>query len=403
MKHKILLVLTAAALVASAAASRADEVQYTGTPGVTLYSLPNYAGRRVLLRTDTPKLKKLGFAATAMSMKVSGGRWEVCDGNRYAGTCEVFGPGNYSFGLFNWGGKIKSVRRLRPGTPVITLFARPNMRGEHHSWAGSVPRIKDFATNDFAQSAKVESGAWVLCENSQGKGRCETVRSDVPNLASIGLAGAVSSLYRAADWPEETYADGGNGAPGYGYGGGNYDSGYARITLFEGYDFSGPRITFEHEEADLRGTGFSNRARSARLEGGAWELCDGAGFTKTCRVLRHDENDLGVIGLDSLVTSLRPLRAAHGPRRTGAGRGVEGERTVFFADPQWRGQPVASALYRRGGDAQAAANAFCRTNGLRQAVYFDEARSYAAPVFLGDRQRARRIGQRRLVDVLCLR
>ena len=406
MKHTALLFLTLLALTASAAASRADEVQYSGPPGVTLYSMPHYAGRRVVLRTDTPKLKKFGFAAVAMSMKVSGGRWEVCDGNRYSGTCEVFGPGDYSFGIFNWGNKIRSVRKLRPGTPVITLFARPGMRGEHHSWAGSVPRIKDFATNDFAQSVKVEGGAWVLCENSQGKGRCEMVRSDIPNLASIGLAGAVSSLYRASDWRRDDYAGGPDDpgyGPGYGYGGQDYDAGYARITLFEGYDFTGPRITFDREEADLRRIGFSNRASSARIEGGAWELCDGAGFTKSCRVLRRDVRNLGVIGLDSLVTSLRPVDDGLPGRRAGNGRGVEGERTVFFAEPLWRGQPVASALYRHGGDAQAAANAFCRTKGLRQAVYFDEARSYAAPVFLGSRQRARQGGQLRLVDVLCLR
>ena len=312
MKHKILFALAITALVAGAASARADAVQYSGTPGVTLYSLPGFAGRQVLLRADTPKLKKLGFAARAMSMKVAGGRWKVCDGNRYSGTCEVFGPGNYTFAVFHWAGKIKSVRRFRPGTPVITLFARPGMNGEHHSWAGSVPRLKDFATNDFAQSAKVTGGAWVLCEDSQGKGRCETVRGDIPDLNAIGLAGAVSSLYRASEWPADRFDDGSGGGSGYGYD----DSGYAR---------------------------------------------------------------------------------------TNDGRGFDGERTVFFVSPQWRGQPVASALYRHSGDAQAAANAFCRSNGLRQAVYFDEARSYAAPVFLGNRQRARQGGQRRLVDVLCLR
>ncbi len=415
MKQKILLISGALALTFGALAANADDVETSGSPGVTLYSFPNYGGRSVVLNRDTPKLKKLGFAANAMSMKVSGGRWEVCTGNRYNGPCEVFAPGSYKFGLFNWGNKIKSVRRIGAGTPTITLFSRPNMKGEKHIYARSVPRIKDIATNDFAQSVRVKGGNWVLCENSDGKGKCETIHNNVPNLASIGLGGAVSSLYQASEWRNDSYGGdgyggsgytgGGSGSGDYRNGGGRYDDAYPQIILFEGYNFVGPRITIDRETTDLRNTGFSNRASSVQITSGAWELCDGSGFTKTCRVVERDENNLGRIGLDSLVTSLRPVSngTGGGGSRGGDTRGFEGQRTVFFAEPTVRGNPVANCLYGNSQCGNAAANAFCRNSGLGQAVYFDQARSFRAPYLLGDRRIATRAGQQRLVDVLCRR
>ncbi|PHS21975.1 MAG: hypothetical protein COA84_14555 [Robiginitomaculum sp.] len=395
----------------------ADDVQYSGPKGVTLYSFPGYSGRQVLLTRDTPKLKKLGFANNAMSMKVSGGRWEVCSGNQYNGACEVFGPGQYTFGIFNWGNKIKSVRRLRPGTPTITLFARENMKGKKHTYAASMPRIKDYATNDFANSITVKGGEWVLCENSDGKGKCEAVNRDIPNLQAIGLASAISSLYRAGEWNNGSDLDGGGyGGGGYGngydngrYGGGRYDNRPPQITLFEGYNFSGPRITIDRETTSLMNVGFSNRAGSVRINSGTWELCDGSGFSKTCRIVERDQNNLGNIGLDNLVTSLRPVRDGYrdggrtGGSPGGNTRGFEGQRTVFFGEPTLRGEPVATCVYSNSQCGKAAADAFCRESRLGRSVYFDQARSYRTPYMIGERRITRRAGQQRLIDVLCQR
>ncbi len=426
MKLKSILFGGALALSLSAMSANADQVEHAGgpkgAPGVTLYSFPNYSGRQVRLTRDTPKLKKLGFAANAMSMKVVGGKWEVCEGNRYNGTCEVFGPGKYTFGVFNWGNKIKSVRRLPPGTDTITLYARENMKGKRHTYAKSVPRIKDFAVNDFAQSVKVKGGTWVLCEDSNGKGKCESIHHNVPALRSIGLAGAVSSVYRASEWnngrKENGYDDGYGGGYGPGYGPGpgpddyrygddrRYDDRPPQIVLFEGYNFSGPRITIDTETASLLGSGFSNRARSVRILSGVWELCDGSSFTKTCRTIDRDENNLATIGLDSVITSLRPIDDGGyggGGRRGDNARGFEGQRTVFFAEPSVRGKPVANCLYRNSQCGIVAANAFCRDVGLNGAVYFDQARSYRAPYLLGARRPANQPGQKRLIDVLCRR
>jgi Beta/Gamma crystallin len=437
MKFISILLGGALALSMGAISASADQVEHaggpTGAPGVTLYSFPNYSGRQVLLVRDAPKLKKLGFAANAMSMKVTGGQWEVCDGNQYNGTCEVFGPGKYTFGIFNWGNKIKSVRRLRSGTNTITLYGRENMKGQPHTYAASMPRIKDFAVNDFAQSAKVNGGNWVLCKDSNGKGACETINHDVPALRTIGLGGAVSSVYRSSDWNNGSDSSGYDDSYGGGYGGGygsgsgsgygsndyrngggyrngdgrRYDNLPPQIKLFESYNFSGPSITIDTETSSLLGSGFSNRASSVRVLAGVWELCDGSGFTKTCRTINRDENNLATIGLDSVITSVRPIAGrdggGNGGRRGDNARGFEGQRTVFFAEPSARGEPVANCLYRNSQCGNIAANAFCRDAGLNGAVYFDQARSYRAPYLLGARRTANQSGQQRLVDVLCRR
>ncbi len=419
MKLNAAFITSALTLLGGFSPAHADDVETVGTPGLTLYSMPNLGGRSVQIARDTPKLKPLGFAGTAMSMKVTGGQWEVCDGNQYRGTCEVFGPGEYHFGLFNWGNKIKSVHRVRRGTALITLFAGANMQGKSHTYANTMPRIKDFATNDFAHSAKVTGGEWVLCADSGGKGKCETIRRDVPRLATIGLAGSISSLYRAADWRDSSLSGGEYGSDGYtdGSGGAGYNNGYGRnnrrpqITLYAGTDFTGARMTLDGSEADLRNSSFSNTALSAQVLGGVWELCDGANFTKTCKTIDRDEPDLGNIYLSYLVTSLRPIEGG----RTGDGRrddgrradlgrnGVEGLRTVFFPEPTYRNEAVASCLYNNTQCGAEAADAFCRESGLRQSVYFDEANSYRPPYLLGEGRIARRSSQTRLVDVLCRR
>ncbi len=436
MKFKSLFLSCTMIFGFSSVSSGADDAIRVGTPSVTLYSFSNQSGRSLVLNRDTPKLKKMNFSGNAMSMTVSGGQWEVCDTNQYNGQCEVFGPGQYNFGIFNWGNKIKSVRRVRSNTPTITLYARENMKGENHTYARSVPRIKDIATNDFAHSVKINGGEWVLCADSGGKGKCETVRRDMPNLRSIGLAGSISSLYRARKWNNGldgsddhagggSYAGGGyaGGGSGYGADDGRYNGGRngsddrrygddrrynnrePQIVLFEGYNFNGPRITVDTETSSLLNSGFSNRASSVRILSGTWELCDGTGFTKTCREVSRDERDLSRIGLDSVITSVRPLMIGrpvddrNGPNT----RGFEGQRTVFFGEPTVSGTPVASCLYRNSQCGREAANAYCRSVGLGNAVYFDQARSYRAPYILGERRVATRSSQQRLIDVLCRR
>ena len=288
------------ALSPMAAMAHADEVQYSGAPMVTLYGLPNFAGRKVVLRADNRKLKNLDFAAKAMSMKVSGGRWEVCDRKHYKGACEVFGPGDYNLGRPGWSQKIKSVRRFDNDRPEIVLFSLPNMGGEHHSWTRNFSRAKDFLSRASVRSVKVKGGAWTLCDRSKGKGHCETIDEDVRDLAVFQLGGRLFSVFRAKDWNEQ------NG-------------------IYQGSDAYGPGSSMYGQ---------------------------------------------GQNGTDS----------AHG--------GVEGQGTVFFARPAWRGRPVSSRRYDRNGVTQADADAFCRAVGLGRAVYFDETRQSAQPF---------------LADVLCLR
>lgn len=418
MKHTILKIGSCLGILLGASHALADEVKSVTAPGavgVTLYSMPNHSGRNLRITRDTPKLKKLGFANMAMSIRIGHGQWEVCDDNQYKGNCEVFGPGDYRFSGFGWAKKIKSVRHIKPGTPLITLYSGENMKGKSHTYANNMPHIKDFATNDFAHSLKVTRGAWVLCEDSKGKGKCETVRRNIPNLAKIGLAGAISSVYRAQDWHNDDpyIVDGVDDRDG------RYNNGYdnrrrrAQIVLFDGLNYSGARITIDTMEADLRNSGFSNRALSVHVLGGVWELCDGANYTKTCKIIDRDEPDLGNIYLSYQVTSLRPVSngAGQAGRPGGYGdrggrkdtHGIEGIRTIFFPEPSYRGENVANCLYTNSRCGTEAADAFCHEKGLARSVYFDVANSYRPPFLLGEKRRARQSNQQKLIDVVCRR
>ncbi len=419
--------IAALSLSAMAPPAAADDT----AAGLSLYAFPNQAGPTITLIRDTPKLKKLGFSSRAMSMKVNAGRWEVCTGKSYHGACEVFGPGVYNFSIFNWGNKIKSVRRIRPGTPTITLFAQTGMKGQKHTYAKSVGRLKDITQNSIANSVKVRGGAWVLCENSKGKGNCETVDRDVTNIRRIGLSGAVLSLYTGDDWARNQYSDNGGAAYGGGLAGGNggyngpangynngynngrgngYNNGYGTypmITLYDNYRYGGANITLDRENPDLRRENFSNRAMSLRINSGTWEICDGAGYTKTCRRVNRDVPDLSKLGLQYAITSVRPVMDDgygggydNSPRMP---RYLEGQRTTFFPSPERRGQPIATCLYPNNQCGRPAAQAFCRSAGYRTVVYFDDSVSRGPVFYMGNQRSSAYAKQRQLVDVLCAR
>jgi uncharacterized protein YcfJ len=118
----------------------------------------------------------------------------------------------------------------------------------------------------------------------------------------------------------------------------------AEITLFEREDFRGRSFTTERQVGNLERFGFNNRASSAIVERGRWEVCDGRRFEGRCVMLRPGRYDsLRAMGLGDAVTSVRELpRGARyeghyegdGPRHVSSGydyRRRNGER-LYQAD-----------------------------------------------------------------------
>ncbi|MBS0360700.1 MAG: hypothetical protein JSR98_04925 [Proteobacteria bacterium] len=82
----------------------------------------------------------------------------------------------------------------RRGRPMITLYAEPDFRGRpfvaDHEFT-NLPR--EF--NDLAMSLRIDGRRpWMVCVNSDFRGRCEVFDHDVPDLRAVGLAGQISSM-----------------------------------------------------------------------------------------------------------------------------------------------------------------------------------------------------------------
>ncbi|MEW5686699.1 MAG: beta/gamma crystallin-related protein [Pseudomonadota bacterium] len=142
------------------------------------------------------------------------------------------------------------------------------------------------------------------------------------------------------------------------------------ITLYDQPNFQGASVTITQSAPDLGKWRFNDRAQSAKVQG-RWLACEHDEFKGRCQELRGDIPNLHEYRLMAQISSLEPAgqpRPGPGPvpPRPGGGagsRGVEGARTVFFAQPRIDGYDVAAG--DRGADS------FCRRQGLGPAVWYD--------------------------------
>ena len=82
----------------------------------------------------------------------------------------------------------------------------------------------------------------------------------------------------------------------------------AQLTLYADDGFHGNRVTADHRIDDFANSGFNDRASSAQVRGGAWEVCTDAHFGGRCVVLRPGSYpSLGAMGLNDKISSIRPV------------------------------------------------------------------------------------------------
>ncbi|MFO1502793.1 MAG: beta/gamma crystallin-related protein [Steroidobacteraceae bacterium] len=83
-------------------------------------------------------------------------------------------------------------------------------------------------------------------------------------------------------------------------------SALAQVTFYEREDFRGRAFSISGQQADFGRTGFNNRASSAIVDGGRWEVCEGVGFRGNCVVLREGSYDsLSRMGVNNQISSAR--------------------------------------------------------------------------------------------------
>ena len=82
----------------------------------------------------------------------------------------------------------------------------------------------------------------------------------------------------------------------------------AQITLYGQEDFQGRSFSTEQPIRNLERANFANRASSAIVRGGRYEICDDRGFEGNCMVLRPGQYpSLRAMGMNDAIVSVRPL------------------------------------------------------------------------------------------------
>jgi hypothetical protein len=82
----------------------------------------------------------------------------------------------------------------------------------------------------------------------------------------------------------------------------------ADISLYQGESFDGRYITFSGGERNLNSQGFNDRASSAIVRGGRYEVCEDADFRGRCMVLRPGQYpSLAAMGLGNSISSVRAV------------------------------------------------------------------------------------------------
>lgn len=82
----------------------------------------------------------------------------------------------------------------------------------------------------------------------------------------------------------------------------------AQITFYEGENFRGRTFSTSQTVPDFQPTGFNDRAQSAVVDGGSWQVCVDARFEGRCAVLRPGNYpSLAAMGMSRNISSVRPV------------------------------------------------------------------------------------------------
>jgi uncharacterized protein YcfJ len=166
---------TAIAVAALALTSQAMAQQ------ITFYEHDGWRGRALTSGRAVNDFTRVGYNDRASSVVVSKGRWEVCDGVRFTGTCMVLRPGNY-----------ESLRGMGLNDRVSS--ARPmRHRDRYENEAPEPLPVADYQyrrrPNEAVYTARVTSVRAVVGAPEQ---RCWVERNQVSDNRGNNVGGAIA-------------------------------------------------------------------------------------------------------------------------------------------------------------------------------------------------------------------
>ncbi|MGZ5131353.1 MAG: beta/gamma crystallin-related protein [Caldimonas sp.] len=326
--------IVALGVVAACGAAQAAEI--------TLYEHAGFAGAQLTLRGWTPDISRVGFNDRASSIVVTSGRWELCSDADFKGTCATFTRGEYPTLEGRLNDRISSAREVGSygdrrggyaeyGRGAVQLFSRPNFAGSSLKLEADAPSLNQSNFNDRAASLIVTQGTWELCVDDNFAGDCRSYTPGSYPELGFGLDKSVSSarLVRSANDAPAVISP---GAPMPAPGGG-------RAILYNERGLRGASLAVSGPVADLERANFNDATASLYVESGTWVACRDSYFRGDCRSFgpgRYD--DLGSVGFDRMISSIRPGGVVAAPPPVPAPRNVGLE---LFSEPEFGGEHIA--------------------------------------------------------------
>lgn len=196
---------------------------------IVLYKDAYYAGSAYGLKRNAWDLSSLYFNDEVSSIEIRSGRWEVCTDSNFRGRCEILdastgalsfmndsissvrrvgheGGGRYDDGNGGrygdrdggrgngWGGGRDGDRGQTRGD--LVLFEHGSYQGRSVGISTDIPNVTTLGLNDAASSIEIRSGTWEVCEHPNYGGRCQIIDASSTNLNFIRMNDNISSLRR---------------------------------------------------------------------------------------------------------------------------------------------------------------------------------------------------------------
>ncbi|NXS06634.1 EDSP protein, partial [Neodrepanis coruscans] len=165
---------------------------------IIIYEHANFQGLSKEFTSDIGNLKDVDWNDIVSSVKVIGQPWVAYEHVNYKGQFLVLEEGEQSFVGRKMNDKISSLRVITEDlhNPQITLY-------EHADYQGKSRIIREATNlgaghdNDIMSSHKVQRGAWLLCQNSNGSGIQYLAREGehLPNYKAINFNDKLSFLH----------------------------------------------------------------------------------------------------------------------------------------------------------------------------------------------------------------
>jgi len=195
----------------------------------------------------------------------------------------------------------------RGGDVSIILYSDTGFRGEARAYYGDVESLSRDGFNDLARSVEIRGGAWTLCRDRGGRGRCQTIEHSIADLGQLGLDCELTSFYQSGFSDAGFRRDRGgrhdrrrNDRRRGGFGHGD-----APVFLFTDDDFEGRSVGI-YGPTNLRDVGFNDKADSIVIQQGTWIVCTKRDLEGKCDVLGQSVYDLDDIDLDDNISSIAP-------------------------------------------------------------------------------------------------